>query len=284
MGLVVVEQIEKASWLDPVSNRLQSFVRSVLRPRWLRDVLHGVWLGHPVHPVLVQVPIGAWLSAATLDLRAGNERAATTLVAVGNIAAVPAAVAGVNDWASLSTDQRRIGLFHWASNGVAVGLFTASLVARLRGGHKVGRRLTLAGLGAAAASAYLGGHLAYREAAGVNHAAPLLRLLPSGWQDLGQLTEFAEGEIAVRQAGGVPVVVYRNGDRCSVLLEACGHHGGPLGRGEVIDVDGQRCVVCPWHGSTFRLADGSVVHGPAGTNQPALQVRLHGGRVQVRHP
>jgi nitrite reductase/ring-hydroxylating ferredoxin subunit len=74
------------------------------------------------------------------------------------------------------------------------------------------------------------------------------------------------------------------GGRYTVLLEHCAHQGGPLGQGGDVDVEGEQCVVCPWHGSTFRLADGSVVHGPAASNQPALAVRVNGGRLEVRRP
>jgi nitrite reductase/ring-hydroxylating ferredoxin subunit len=282
MGLVVVEKVEQASWLDPVGDRLQGFIRTVLRSERLRDVLHGVWLGHPLHPVMVQVPIAGWLGTALMDALPGQERGATVLLAAGNVAAIPTAIAGANDWSTLSRDQRRIGLIHAVSNGVSVGLSWASLVARLRGKHRVGRRLSLVAVGVAAGSAYLGGHLSYRQAGGVNHAAPWLRLLPTGWQDLGTVAEFVEGKPAVREVAGVPLLVYRHGERFTVLVERCAHHGGPLGDGEIVETGGEPCVVCPWHGSSFRLTDGSVIHGPAGTNQPALQVQVVGGRVQAR--
>jgi nitrite reductase/ring-hydroxylating ferredoxin subunit len=282
MGLVVVEKLEQASSLDPVGDRLQGFVRSVLRSQWLRDALHGVWLGHPLHPVLVQVPIAGWLATALMDALPGQERGATVLLAAGNVAAIPTAVAGANDWSTLSRDQRRVGLIHAASNGVSVGLAWWSLVARLRGKHGLGRRLSLVALGVAAGSAYLGGHLSYQQAGGVNHAAPWLRFLPSGWHDLGEVSEFVEGKPAVRQVGGVPLLVFRQGERFTVLVERCAHQGGPLGEGDVVEAEGDQCVVCPWHGSTFRLADGSVIHGPAATNQPALESRVRGGRVEAR--
>jgi nitrite reductase/ring-hydroxylating ferredoxin subunit/uncharacterized membrane protein len=281
MGMVAVERIEKASWLDPLSDRLQRLLNRVLRPRRLRDALHGVWLGHPLHPVMVQAPVGAWLSAAVIDAVPGQRRAATTLVAAGTIAALPAAVAGLNDWATLSRDQRRIGLVHAASNSAALALYAGSLIARLRGRNGLGRAISYAALGLAGTGAYLGGHVSYRQGAGVNHGAPWLRLLPDGWHSLGETAEFPDGRPTLRHVGDVPVLVYRRGEWFTVLLERCGHHGGPLRHGSRTEVGGEPCVVCPWHGSTFRLRDGSVVHGPAATNQPALRVRVTGGRLQA---
>lgn len=282
--MVAVEHIEQADQLDPVSDRLQRAVLSVLRPQWLRDLLHGVWLGHPLHPVMVQVPVGAWISAAVLDAVPGQERAATTLIATGAIAAVPTAMAGANDWASMSVEQRRVGLLHAASNTTALALYTGSLIARLRGRHGLGKVLGYTALGVAGAGAYLGGHLSYRQGGGVNHAVPALHMIDEGWHPLGTTDDFIEGEAAVRHVDDVPVLVYRQDGRYTVLLERCGHLSGPLGDGEITEIGGERCVVCPWHGSTFKLVDGGVVHGPAATNQPALQVRVVDGTVQARRP
>jgi len=87
-----------------------------------------------------------------------------------------------------------------------------------------------------------------------------------------------------RRIGDVPVLVYRHGDEFTVMLERCGHQTGPLADGEQTEVAGQPCVVCPWHGSTFRLADGGVVHGPAATDQPTLLTRVVDGRLQACRP
>jgi nitrite reductase/ring-hydroxylating ferredoxin subunit/uncharacterized membrane protein len=280
MGLLVGERVERVESLDPVGDRLSGVVRRVLRPQWLRDVLHGVPLGHALHPVLVQLPVGAWMSAAVLDALPGQKRAATTLIAVGVASAVPAALTGANDWASLGPEQRRVGLVHAAANSVALALFGGSLVARARGRYGAGKALSYTALAIAGGSAYLGGHLSYAQGAGMNQAAPALRLIPEGWHDLGATGEFTDGATAVRHVGEVPVLVYRDGDRFSVLLERCAHQSGPLGEGKV---EGG-CVVCPWHGSTFRLTDGSVKHGPAASNQPTLRVRVTGDRVTAGLP
>jgi nitrite reductase/ring-hydroxylating ferredoxin subunit/uncharacterized membrane protein len=277
----LVARLERLTAIDAVADRARKLVHGTLRSRRVRDVLHGVWLGHPLHPALVQVPLGAWLSAAVLDVLPGQQTAATTLVAVGTASAVPAAAAGSNDWASLSREQRRVGLVHAAANTVALALYGASLAARLRGRHTTGRRLGYLGLAVAGASAYLGGHLSYALGAGVNQAVPGLWLMRGTWQRVGEVDEFSDGQPAVRKLGETPVLVYREAGRFTVMLERCAHHNGPLGDGKIIEIDGWPCVVCPWHGSTYRLADGVVVHGPAANDQITLRTRVVDGRLEA---
>jgi nitrite reductase/ring-hydroxylating ferredoxin subunit/uncharacterized membrane protein len=279
----ILDKVELADRLDRIGDPLRRGVQAVLRGR-LRDVLQGVWLGHPLHPAMVDLPIGAWVGAAVLDAVPGTGPAATLLVGVGTAGAVPAAAAGLTDWASLSNEQRRVGLVHAVANTVAVGLYTGSLAARLRGQRRLGKRLAYAGFGTAGLGAYIGGHLSYRQAARVNHAVPFLRLIPEGWHDLCDEHEVAEGRPIVRRIGGVPVLLARTDAGVTALVERCGHQTGPLGDGKIVQIGGADCVECPWHGSTFRLADGLVMRGPAGSNQPMLRTRVRGGRIQVALP
>jgi nitrite reductase/ring-hydroxylating ferredoxin subunit len=280
----LLTRLERASQLDRFGDRLQRSVMSALGKQRIRDFLHGVWLGHPLHPALIQVPVGAWFSTAILDLLPGQRRAATVLVAVGTASALPAAVAGANDWASLSPDQRRVGLVHAMSNALATTLYAGSLAARLSGRHGPGRALGYLGLTAASAGAYLGGHLAYKQAAGVNHGVPELNLIEQGWHAVADVATLPESTLLTRQVDDVAVIVYRDGDDITVMLERCAHQSGPLGQGQVIRVDGHTCVVCPWHGSTFQLDGGEVVHGPAGTDQQVLPTRVIGGVLETRLP
>ncbi len=277
-------RLERASRLDRIGDRLQRTVFSVLRTQRVRDALHGVWLGHPLHPALVQVPIGAWVSTAVLDLLPGQRRAATVLVALGTASALPAVAAGANDWASLSREQRRVGVVHAAANAVGMLLYAGSLAARLGGRHGIGRTLGYLGLTAASGGAYLGGHLAYKQAAGVNQGVPDLRRIEEGWHPVADLATLPEGTLLTREVDDVAVVVYRDGDEITVMLERCAHQSGPLGAGSVVKVDGHNCVVCPWHGSTFQLNGGEVVHGPAGSDQQVLPTRVIGGVLQTRLP
>lgn len=265
-----------------MTEKLQSAVSAAVKPQRLRDLLHGTWLGHPLHPVLVQVPVGAFISSAVLDLLPGTRRAATMLIAFGTAGAAPAIAAGWTDWSQLTKDQQRVGLVHATANAVAVGLYAASLVARLRG--RSGRALSFAGLSVAGLGAYLGGHLSYAQSAGVNQAAPALNRVPAEWTTVGSLASMPEGKPFVRTVGDVPILFYRLGDRVTAMIEACGHETGPLGEGDVVGAGSEACVVCPWHGSVFRLTDGAVVHGPAASNQPVLRIRVEDGLVSVAQP
>lgn len=280
----VLTKLEQATRLDPASDRIQRGIWSALPRRWMRDLLHGVWLGHPLHPVLVQVPVGAWTASAILDLLPGQRRASTALVTVGTLGAVPAVVAGWNDWSSLSQSQRRVGLVHAAANGIGLALYGASLGARLTGRHGLGRILGWAGLSAASGGAFLGGHLVYKMGSGVNQGTPELHRIDDGWHPVADLAALPEASLVTRKINEVPVLVYRDGGKVTAMLEHCAHQGGPLGEGDVTKVDGVVCVVCPWHGSTFRLDNGEVVHGPSGTDQQTLPTRVMGGVLEIRLP
>ncbi len=268
------------------ADRLMDAVRKAVKAAPLgrgRDALHGRWLGHPLHPLMVQVPVGTWLSAALLDALPGHRRAARTLVGVGLAAAGPAAVAGWVDWAELPREQQRVGFVHAAANVTGVALYAASYVARRRRQTVRGKALGLAGLTAVAVGGALGGHLAYRQASGANHAEQVSHLVEQGWQPVGELADLPVGSAVRRHIGDVAVMVVREpDDEVRVLAEHCSHMGGPLSEGELRD----GCVRCPWHGSVFRLEDGWNVRGPATAPQPAFDTRVRHGRVEarLRHP
>ncbi|MFG2863424.1 Rieske 2Fe-2S domain-containing protein [Streptomyces sioyaensis] len=267
--------------LDPAISVLQRAVRAVPWGRY-RDVLHGRQLGHPLHPALVQLPMGAWLSAALLDAVPGTRKSARLLVGAGVVAAVPAAVSGSVDWAEQHEQQMRTGLVHAVANAAAVGLYAGSWVARGRHRYGWGRALGYAGLGLASAGAMLGGHLAFRQAAGANKTEPVPHLLEPEWQAVGAVAEFPVGEAVRRELGEVPVLVVReSGGDIHALADRCSHFSGPLSEGRLVD----GCVECPWHGSVFRLKDGWNVRGPATAPQPSFETRVSaGGVVEVRLP
>ena len=179
-----LDGLEELRGLDRLVAPLQQAVRG-LPLGGARDLLRGTWLGHPLHPTLVQVPVGAWTSAAVLDLVPGQRRAAGLLVAVGLAGAVPTALAGWVDWSEQHERQLRVGLVHATANATGVVLYTASLVARLRGHSVRGRALGFAGLTAVGVGGLLGGHLAFRQAAGANHTEDVAHLVEPGWHRLG---------------------------------------------------------------------------------------------------
>jgi nitrite reductase/ring-hydroxylating ferredoxin subunit/uncharacterized membrane protein len=271
-----ISRLEQESRLDRVVSAGQRVAR-LIRPGKLRDVLHGVWLGHPLHPMLVQVPVGAWLSASVLDFARGDERAARLLVATGLIAAVPTALAGAADWSEQHEQQMRVGIVHAAGNVVALGLYGASLAPR---DPRLSRALRLAGLAAVSASGLLGGHISFRLAGGANHAEEVPHLVKPGWQYLMTAADLPEGKPVHQMLGEVPVVAIRTNGAVRVLADRCSHMSGPLSGGELAD----GCLTCPWHGSVFHIADGSVARGPATAPQPAFEAREAGGAIQVCLP
>lgn len=274
-----VEQVERDERLDPVVERIQGWVRSLPDGR-LRDLAHGLPLGHPLHPLLVQVPIGAWISAAILDATPGGERYARLLIGAGLAAAAPAALAGWADWAELHEQQMRVGLVHAAANITAVGCYTASLVVRATGRTGWGRALAAAGLASTGAAGWLGAHVAYRQAAGANHTEEVPHLVEPGWHRVAELAELPDGEPVRRMVGEVPVVIVRDATAAYVLADHCAHLSGSLSDGAT---DGTT-ITCPWHGSTFRLDDGRPEHGPATAPQPAFATRVRDGVLEVCLP
>jgi nitrite reductase/ring-hydroxylating ferredoxin subunit len=271
-----ISRLEQNSRLDPVVSAGQRVAR-LIKPGKVRDALHGVWLGHPVHPVLVQVSAGTWLSASVLDFTGGGERAARQLTATGLAAAVPAALAGAADWSEQHEQQMRVGVVHAAGNAVAMSLYGASLVAREPGRS---RWLRLAGLVAMSASGLLGGHISFRLAGGANHAEEVPHLVEPGWQYLMASAALPEGKPVRQLLGEVPVVAVRTGGAIYVLADRCSHMSGPLSDSDLAD----GCLTCPWHGSVFRVADGSVARGPATAPQPAFETREADGAIQVCLP
>src|SRR3954462_9458144 len=281
-----LDRIADAPTFDKAIEPARRVVLSVLRPPALKDFLHGTWLGHPLHPVLVQVPVGSWLSAGLLDAVPPLRPAATAMIGTGVVAAVPAALAGAADWSEQEPGVRRLGALHALLNTAALGLYVGSLVARGQGRGGLGRLLSYSGLGLATGSAAIGGHLSYTQSSGASHSATAARALSSDWIDLGPLDDLPEGRPTLRtgkgSGGAVPLAVVRRGARVDAFVGACSHLSGPLYEGSVEQVRGTDCLVCPWHGSAFELEDGQPRRGPAANPQDKLEIRMQAGRVMAR--
>src|SRR5690349_13209801 len=155
MGML--DRVADVTALDKAIEPVRRVVYTV--PQAVKDLLHGTWLGHPLHPVLAQVPVGSWVSAGVLDLLPPFRPAAATLIGVGVGAAVPTALAGAADWSEQDTGVRRLGAVHAVANTAALGLYVGSLTARAKGHGTLGRVLSYAGLGVASTSAAIGGHM-----------------------------------------------------------------------------------------------------------------------------
>ena len=217
-----------------------------------------------------------------LDLFRVQGRAQRVLIGLGVLGVIPAAATGLADWAVLHRDQQRVGIVHLCVQSAASLLFAGSVAARSVRQERLGRMLSAGGLGVALGGAYLGGHLALRLGAGTSHADQIGHLAGTGWHDLCTLDSLPERQPVRRQLGYLSLLAYRSRDSVLVLSDRCAHLGGPLHQGRVTAERGTLCVVCPWHGSTFGLTDGRVLHGPATARQPSFQTRVTDGIVQVR--
>jgi len=275
----IATSMEHAARLDPVADGVAGVLDRVIPRGRVRDLLSGTALGHPAHPALVLLPLGSWASAAVLDLVGGKDGrgGAMTLLAVGNVSAVPAALAGVSDYLYTKDAARRVGFVHAVANVGGLGLFAASWAARRSGRHHLGAALSWAGLGLSGGAGWLGGHLTYARGVGVD--TTVFQVLPQEWTDVGRQEQVpqAGGPVVVR-VDGVPILLARHEGRVVALSNRCTHRGAPLDEGHLES----GCIVCPWHQSSFRLSDGQVTSGPATRSQPRLDVRVRGGRIEVK--
>src|SRR6266566_4535012 len=174
----LISHLEQESRLDRLVPAGQRAAR-LIRPGRLRDMLHGVWLGHPLHPMLIQVP-------------------------------------GAADWSEQHEQQMRVGIVHAAGNVVAMGLYRASLAPR---DPRLSRALRFTGLAAASVSGLLGGHISFRLAGGANHAEDVPHLVKPGWQYLMAAADLPEGKLVRQMLGEVPVVAVRTSSTVHVLAD-----------------------------------------------------------------
>jgi nitrite reductase/ring-hydroxylating ferredoxin subunit/uncharacterized membrane protein len=279
--------LDRESWLDGAADVLQPAVKGIfdaLGParRDVKNFLHGTWLGHPLHPVMTDIPLGAWTATLLLDAmgdrrgQSGVARAADASLALGLAGAVGSAVTGLTDWSETDARPRRAGMAHAALNVSATLLFAGSLLCRGRGSRAAGRGLAITGYLAALAAAYLGGELVYHEQIGVDHSSG--RELPQKFTPVLDESDLPEGKGKRVLYKETPLLLVKLGGRISCVAETCAHLGGPLSEGKL---EGDT-VVCPWHASRFSLRSGEVIDGPSAFPQPCLQTRTRNGKIEVR--
>lgn len=158
----LTQQLEDDASLDPLADAIRPLAHGLVADPRRRDLLQGEWLGHALHPLMTDLPIGFWTSATVLDLVGGEvaRPAARRLIGVGVACAVPTALTGLAEWAGLrSARDRRTASAHALGNAVALACYTASWRARRREHWRTGVVLGLAGASVASVSGYLGGHL-----------------------------------------------------------------------------------------------------------------------------
>jgi nitrite reductase/ring-hydroxylating ferredoxin subunit/uncharacterized membrane protein len=282
--------IRKLNWLEPVADFIQNVVGGIYERlgapgRLLKDLLHGTKpLGHPLHPALTDVPLGAWTAAVVADYAAYVSHAIPPsagglALAVGTLAALAAALAGYTDHHETFGHERRVATAHGLIMTTVILVMVLSQVLRLEGGG--GARAAAVGLATVGLllgllGAYLGGHLTYAMGTMVNRNA--FAEAPEDFVPVGTPKDFPDGVLKRVKAGAMAVLMVRTEGRLNAIAAVCSHAGGPLDEG---DLQGD-IVVCPWHGSRFCVRDGRVKGGPATFPLPSFLVRERAGKVEVK--
>jgi nitrite reductase/ring-hydroxylating ferredoxin subunit len=280
--------ISRQDWLKPAEKMLTLLAKATLErqsafAQKVRNFLHGTWLGHPLHPVITDVPLGAWSLATVFDIyeaSTGEEALAAgadTAVKIGLIGAGCAAEAGFTDWHYTYEKPRRVGVLHAVVNLAATACYLTSWWQRRQGDRRTGLTTGFVGYALSIFGAYLGGHLVFNERIGVNHAP---EELPTKFKVAMPEKDLPEGKLHKAEVDGIPVLLVRKEGRIFALVKKCSHLGGPLSKGRF---DGET-VECPWHYSKFAIEGGSVVAGPAAYRQPCFEVRVRAGNIEVRAP
>ena len=274
-------------WLDKVSGPLQSWVAKFYgqpgQPVYkIKDFLNGVWLGHALHPVLVDIPLGSWSTTLLLDMAwladedAGVARSADITMWLGLAGAAGSAVTGLTSWVDTDGPERRTGTLHALLNGGITVLNLASAILRMTGQRRTAITLSTTAYAIALYSSYLGGELSYSSGIGVNHDA-----WEGGSDDFVAVMDERDlqpGKLTRVDVAGVPAVLLKDGNTICAIAATCSHMAGPLDEGHYEN----GIVYCPWHNSGFRMCDGSVANSPAVYAQPSFAVRVRDGKVELR--
>lgn len=272
-----------------IASVMDGFYRVLGRPgKLLQDFLNGSWLGHSLHAVLVDVVIGAATAALLLDILRvffaadGLETATTWVVALAWLSAIGAIVTGLTDYKDTapSSAERDVAGLHGLINIVATMLFALSLSLRTGGGHDAGFWALLIGYLVVSVGGYIGGHIVFKYGYMVNHNAFARGARAKEFTAVIAAADLPEETPTKVAFGSSAVMLVRRGDVVHALKETCSHAGGPLSKGELKG----DTVTCPWHFSTFRLTDGSVVHGPASSRQVSYRARITDGQVELQGP
>lgn len=281
------ELIAKSPWLDILAKPLQGLVAKLYgepkAPSYrFKDILNGVWYGHPLHPVLVTVPLGAWTATLLLDMAwladqdEGTARSADLTMWLGLAGAAGSAITGVTQWVDTDGAEQRTGMMHALLNTTVLGANLVSAALRLTGQRRAAIALASTSYMVSTFAAYIGGELSYSNAIGVNHVA-----WEGGSDDYVAVMnekDLVAGKLTRVDAAGIPAVLLKDGNALYAIAATCSHLGGPLDEGSVEN----GVVYCPWHNSGFRMADGSVVNSPAVCGQPTFAVRARNGKIELR--
>ena len=272
LGRYVTRAVDAQSrWSKPLGDFNHRWLGAIFHPiRPIQNFLHGSWLGHPVHAVVTDVPIGAMTVSIIADVL-GQPVVADASLVVGVLAMIASAVTGAADYAEVDGTARNRATVHSVVMVVSLVLYVISLL--IRSGSPADRLvpivIALVAYLLLALGAAIGGDLVYLIGTHVNRHA--WRGAGTKWikLELGDLTDIPEGGPTKLKAGINELAVVREGDRILAVHAQCAHAGGPLAEGSLVG----DAIECPWHGSRFRLANGHNVRGPAMYDQPAYDVR-----------
>jgi len=272
---------------DGTAKLVNATYRGLGRPgKLLQDFLNGSWLGHSLHPVVVDVVVGGATAAVLLQILiwfgvADLRVALLWVLGMTVLAGVSAIVTGLTDFKDTATgDERHVVGFHGLINILAAGMLIVAFFAILSGGDGIGGWLILAGYGVLSVGAFIGGHVVFKYGYMVNYNAFAGGKRAKEFTAVLPAADLAEATPTKAMLGTTGLVVVRRGDLVWALKETCSHAGGPLAQGTL---DGYS-IICPWHGSAFRLSDGAVRHGPATARQVAYRARISGDQVEVQGP
>ena len=254
----------------------------------LQDLLNGTWLGHSLHAVLVDVVIGGATAALLLDLVRvffavdGLETATTWVLALAGLSAIGAVITGLTDYKDTAPNsaERDVAGLHGLINILATVGFGISILQRLGGRHDGAFWVLLVAYLVVSVGGYIGGHVVFKYGYMVNHNAFNRGKRAKEFTPVIAAAELPEGTPTKAMFGTTAIMLVRRGDVVHALKETCSHAGGPLSEGELKG----DTITCPWHFSTFRLADGGVVHGPAGSRQVSYRARVANGQVELQGP
>lgn len=280
MNSVLKSLASSASWLDAPAETIRTALSPLLgedAPRSMKDALYGVWLGHPLHPLMTDISIGGWTMSMICDVL-GQEEAADTTLMIGTISGVGTALTGAAQWFDTTNEEapRRMGALHAMLNGTALGFYTAACILRENDARAAGIATAWTGHILSTTSAWIGGHLSYELGIGVNRDT--VRFGVEEWADAIAVDDLSDGKPHRVEIDEVPVMILKDGDEMLATSPVCAHLAGPLDEGEIEN----GCVTCPWHGSVYNLHTGEVVHGPATGPIRVYDTRIEGDTVQVR--
>ena len=281
-------------WARPLSRLwnatarvVDAFFRVLGRPgKLFQDFLNGSWLGHSVHPVVVDVVVGgstvalllqalAWFGVA--DLRV----ALLWVVALTWLAGLSAIVTGLTDFKDTATgDERNVVGLHGLINIVATLMLIGASGALWAEADGLAGWLIVAGFLILSIGAFIGGHVVFKYGYMVNRNAFARGKMAKEFTAVLPVADLAEATPTQAMLGATALVVVRRGDLVFALKDSCSHAGGRLSKGQLAG----DAIVCPVHASAFRLRDGAVRHGPAATRQVAYRARISGGQVEVQGP